>query len=65
MYYVTMIRGKRLAVLSGPYDDLATAEGKVEESHQRALEIDAYHWFDLFGVTKFDDLKKSAFGQLT
>lgn len=65
MYYMTMVRGKRVAVLSGPYDCFEAAQGKVEESRLKALEIDAYHWFDSFGVTKFEAFKKSAFGQLT
>lgn len=65
MFYVTMIRAKRVAVLSGSYDMLEAAEMVVDVARQKAIDIGAWHWFDAFGVAKYDCEKKSAFGVLT
>ena len=65
MFYVTIVRGKRVAVLSGPYETLDDATRVIEIARQKALETDPWYWFDSFGVTKYENEKNSAFGVLT
>jgi len=49
-YYVTMIRGPRVAWLFGPSTTETEARGHVERVRKVASSIDPWSDFDLFGV---------------
>lgn len=49
-YYVDLRRGKRVALLAGPYDTLTEAMAGVEKAVALAVERDPFAHFDLFGT---------------
>jgi len=49
-YYVSMIRGKRTALLAGPYDTHAEALANVEPARREASRVDPWSDFDAFGT---------------
>lgn len=49
-YYVTMIRGKKVAWLLGPYINHETALANVNRAIKEASEIDGRYHFDAFGT---------------
>lgn len=51
-FYVTMVRGKRVAWLAGPFDCKLMAECHVRAAMDEAIEVDPWAHFDAFGVTK-------------
>lgn len=53
-FYVTMLRGDKVAWLLGPYPSREEAEGYVSEAARRASDIDPWAWFDAFGVTRVE-----------
>lgn len=50
-FYCTMIRGKKIAWLAGPFPDYDAAEVRVPEARNAAMDVDPWAAFDLFGVT--------------
>lgn len=51
-YYVTVVRGRRVAYLAGPFDEREIAEMHVTAARDVAIEVDPWAWFDAFGVTE-------------
>jgi hypothetical protein len=49
-FYVSMIRGKRVAILAGPLTTHDEALGYVESARKLASKIDPWTDFDLFGT---------------
>lgn len=49
-YYVTMIRGERVARLAGPFERHEDALALVERARNAAYEVDPRSHFDLFGT---------------
>ena len=64
MYYVTMIRGRRVAWLAGPYDTHAEALERVDEAKRRACEINCWHDFDEFGTARTTRNITTKFGKM-
>ncbi len=51
-FYVTMIRGQRVAWLAGPFDTKELADAQVRAATDAAMDADPRAAFDAFGVTK-------------
>lgn len=49
-YYVTMLRGKRVAWLLGPYETHTEALSMVQAAKRKASELDPWSDFDSFGT---------------
>jgi hypothetical protein len=49
-YYVTMLRGKRVAWLAGPFDTHKEALSKVDDAKREACRLDVWADFDAFGT---------------
>lgn len=67
MYYVTIVRGKRVGFLLGPYPSHETALANVDRGQRLACDADARACFDAFGTSRWKDLTvlhpKSVFGE--
>jgi hypothetical protein len=50
-FYVTMVRGDRVARLAGPFDTKAEADAMVSRAQQAANDADPRSAFDAFGVS--------------
>lgn len=53
-YYVTVIRGKRVGWLLGPFDAHEDALAKVDLARTMACRIDPWCDFDAFGTTRLE-----------
>lgn len=62
MYYVTMVRGNRVAWLAGPYSTHDEALEHVDEAKRRACERNCWHDFDAFGTARRETPIKTSFG---
>lgn len=66
MYYVTIIRGKRVGFLLGPYPSHEDALENVDRGRELANDADSRSVFDAFGTSRWKDLTtlppKSVFG---
>ena len=51
-FYVTMLRGEKVAWLAGPLPSKEAAEAMVNRAYQEACRADPRSAFDAFGVTK-------------
>lgn len=49
-FYVTMIRGTRVAYLAGPFKEHEAALKMVPAAREKACEVDPYAHFDAFGT---------------
>lgn len=58
-FYADAIRGRRIALLAGPFATLDEAKAYVEPCRKRLCELDAFAHFYLFGVTSFVMVKGS------
>jgi len=54
-YYVTMLRGARVAFLAGPFDTHEAALEMVDAARDAAYEVDPFSWFDDFGTSSLKD----------
>jgi hypothetical protein len=63
-YYVALHRGKRTAILAGPYETEEEAVAVKEPSHKKACEADPFSWFDLVSLAKGEAELKTAFGRV-
>ncbi|QIG75322.1 hypothetical protein EVC29_093 [Rhizobium phage RHph_Y52] len=65
MFYVTIIRGKRVGFLLGPYPTHDEALSNVDRGKRLACDADPWADFDAFGTSRWKDEKtppKSIFG---
>lgn len=53
-YYATVVRGRRVGWLAGPFDTRAIAEAHVPDARREACAIDPWCDFDGFGVTRLE-----------
>lgn len=53
-FYVDLVRGKRVALLAGPFPSEEVARKYERAAVQKAHEIDQWAWFDPFGVMSID-----------
>lgn len=52
-YYVSLVRGKRVSLLAGPFvDDHATALAMVDRAKLEAERVDPWSWFDPVGTVR-------------
>lgn len=63
-YYVSMKRGKRTALLAGPFDTHEKALELVGKVTQAAYEVDPWLWFDLFGTCSLPAAPSNPRGKL-
>jgi hypothetical protein len=63
-YYVTMIRGKRVALLAGPFADHAFAKAHVRSATDEATRIDPWACFDVFGTSSLPQAQDNPRGVL-
>jgi hypothetical protein len=49
-YYVSLRRGKRTALLAGPFKTHTEALATVDRAVKMANELDQWAWFDAFGT---------------
>lgn len=67
MYYVTIIRGKRVGFLLGPYSSHDEALTNVDRGKDLAIKADAWADFDAFGTSRWKSLEsappKAVFGR--
>ena len=49
-YYVSLVRGPRIALLAGPFDTEEQARNTVDAAVKLANEYDQWSWFDSFGT---------------
>jgi hypothetical protein len=50
-YYVSIVRGKQVSRLLGPYDTREEAEKRVPDARRLAEQVDSFSAFDSFGVS--------------
>lgn len=66
MFYVTVISGKKVGFLLGPYSTHEEALENVDRGKSRAIETDPWAHFYYFGTSKWKDpkapLPNSVFG---
>lgn len=53
-FYVDLKRGSRLALLAGPFPDEATARKYERPAFKKAMELDQWAHFDLYGVISLE-----------
>lgn len=53
-FFVSLQRGKRTALLAGPFSSQGEAEGHVEAAVRIANEVDPWSWFDSFGTMSME-----------
>lgn len=53
-FYVTMVRGQRVAYLAGPFGSKDEADPWVKPAQAAAIAISEWHHFDAFGVTSIE-----------
>lgn len=67
MYYVTIIRGKRVGFLLGPYASHQESLDNVDRGRALATKADAWADFDAFGTSRWKSLDaappKAVFGR--
>ena len=63
-FYVSVIDGKRRALLAGPYDTHAEALALVEQVRRKAYDIDPKSHFYAFGTAGSDEELKTLFGKV-
>lgn len=63
-YYVSLRRGKRTALLAGPFETLTEAMSKVERAIAVAAEVDPWSHFDLFGTCSLPRAPGNPLGKL-
>lgn len=67
MYYVTIIRGKRVGFLLGPYSSHQESLDNVDRGRTLAMDADGRAAFDAFGTSRWKSLEsappKSVFGR--
>lgn len=63
-YYVSLIRGKRVALLAGPFATHTEALAMVDAAREAAYAVDSWTWFDLIGTSSLPYLSTNPFGKL-
>jgi len=53
-FYVTMLRGEKVAWLAGPFDTKEAAEARELDAMNAARDVDPWAAFDAFGVTRME-----------
>lgn len=49
-FYVSMVKGERVALLAGPFPTHEEAKAQVTSALNAACEIDGFNWFNVFGT---------------
>ncbi len=63
-YYVSLIRGKRVALLAGPFATHTDALATVDAAREAAYAVDSRTWFDLIGTSSLPYLSTNPCGKL-
>jgi hypothetical protein len=63
-FYVSVIDGKRRALLAGPYDTHDEALALVEQVRRKAYDIDPKSHFYAFGTAGSDEELRTLFGKV-
>ncbi len=63
-YYVTMVRGKRVAWLAGPFGTHTEALTRVDDAKREACRLDAWADFDAFGTSSLPRDPRNPKGKL-